>query len=147
MPSILSPTLLARSVLVSMLAIASPGCGGPGLTPVASDPPPSLVAPTDSASANGSPSAASTTRVTITGFAFGPSQVSVALGTTVIWTNEEDALHTVVSGAPDEDPGARFASGELDTGDSFRFTFEAPGRYAFFCDRHPFMRGEVVVSG
>ena len=29
---------------------------------------------------------------------------------------------------------------------SFRVTFTAPGTYGFFCQVHPFMAGEVVVT-
>lgn len=51
----------------------------------------------------------------------------------------------VTSGAPDERTGL-FDSGEFDTGQTFSFTFPDAGTYAFFCDRHEFMRGEVVVA-
>lgn len=147
MPSAPLTSSRTRPMVVSLLAIVAAGCGAAGSSPRATDPQPTPVASAPTASATTSPSAPTTTRVTIAGFAFSPSHVRIPVGTTVTWTNEEDALHTVVSGGPDEDPGALFDSGELDTGDSSSYTFESAGRVPFFCDRHPFMRGEVVVGG
>jgi len=34
----------------------------------------------------------------------------------------------------------------LDTDQSFSFSFEKPGRYAYYCSIHPKMTGKVVVS-
>ena len=78
--------------------------------------------------------------VTIANFAFDPAELSVAAGTTVTWTNDDTAPHTVT-----EDDGL-FDSGRLDQGASFSQTFDDPGTYAYHCDFHPSMKGTVVVT-
>ena len=44
-----------------------------------------------------SPAEAAETAVKIGNFTFGPRQVTVPAGTTVVWTNEDDIPHTVTS--------------------------------------------------
>ena len=73
-----------------------------------------------------------------------PPSVTVRAGDAVLWTNEEDSLHTVTAGTPDARTGL-FDSGEFDTGETFEHTFAEVGSYPFFCDRHEFMRGVVTV--
>lgn len=86
-------------------------------------------------------SAASQAQVRIANFTFQQPTISVKVGTTVTWTNDDDIPHTVV--ATDKS----FRSKVLDTGDRFSFTFAKPGEFAYFCSLHPHMTGKVVVSG
>lgn len=81
-------------------------------------------------------------QVIVNNFAFGPATLTVKRGTTVTWINKDGDAHTVTAA------GAKpvFASSPLDTGDSFSFTFTAPGTYAYFCKIHPTMKGAVVVQ-
>ena len=68
------------------------------------------------------------------------------MGTTVEWVNGEDSIsHTVTSGTPGY-PAGVFDSGPLPPGDSFRFTFQQPGTYEYFCGIHTRMRGRIVVK-
>lgn len=85
---------------------------------------------------------ASTAEVKIDNFSFGPTSLTVAVGTTVTWTNRDDIPHTVVS---TDDPKA-FKSKVLDTDEKFSFTFSKPGTYPYFCSIHPKMTGKVVVQ-
>lgn len=127
-------------VVAGCLALSIAGCAavrpsalppvGAGATPARSSP--AVVVPADS--------------ITIKGFEFEPARLSVQAGATVTWTNEEDSFHTVTAGTPDDRSGL-FDSGEFDTGGTFEFTFPDVGAYPFFCDRHEFMRGEVIVGG
>jgi len=78
--------------------------------------------------------------VKIDNFSFGPATLTVAAGTTVTWTNNDDVPHTVVS---DE---KLFKSKALDTDDKFSFTFTKPGTYNYFCSVHPKMTAKVVVQ-
>jgi plastocyanin len=77
----------------------------------------------------------------IDNFSFGPMTLTVAAGTTVTWTNNDDVPHTVVS-----DDKTTFRSKALDTGDKFSYTFTKPGKYSYFCSVHPKMTAEVVVQ-
>ncbi len=79
--------------------------------------------------------------VKIDNFAFTPKALTVAVGTTVEWTNHDDSQHTVVS----EDK-TTFKSKVLDTNDGFSFTFTKPGSYPYFCSLHPMMTGKIIVQ-
>ncbi len=78
--------------------------------------------------------------VTIDNFTFSAPAITVAAGTTVTWTNDDDIPHTVraVDGS--------FHSKAMDTADSYSFTFSKPGVYSYFCTLHPKMVGKVIVK-
>jgi plastocyanin len=78
--------------------------------------------------------------IKIDNFSFGPSTLTVPVGTMVTWTNQDDLPHTVVSAEK------VFQSKALDTGDKFSFTFSKPGTYDYFCSMHPRMTGKIVVD-
>jgi len=77
--------------------------------------------------------------VTIDNFTFGPKELTVAVGTTVTWTNHDDIPHNVVS------PEQKFKSPVLDTDEMFSHKFDAAGTYKYYCSIHPRMTGQVVV--
>lgn len=85
---------------------------------------------------------------------FRPGQLDVAAGSQVIWTQSDAGFHTVTSGTVEQDgggvnakPDGTFRSERLATGETFKFTFDRPGTYAYFCEIHPAtMTGEVVVG-
>ena len=66
--------------------------------------------------------------------------MTVAVGTTVTWTNHDDVPHTAT--ASDKS----FDSKSLDPDASFSYTFDKPGTYSYFCAVHPFMTARVVVQ-
>ncbi len=74
-------------------------------------------------------------------YAFDPQTLSTKTGTTVTWVNENPGtIHTVTSKT------SLFSSGNIQSKESFSFTFGKPGTYAYFCAIHPWMNGTVVVS-
>jgi plastocyanin len=77
--------------------------------------------------------------VSIDNFTFSPAELTVKVGTTVTWKNQDDIPHTVVS-------AGKFKSQALDTDDSYAFTFTAAGDYAYFCSLHPHMTGKIKVE-
>lgn len=86
---------------------------------------------------------------------FKPETIDVSAGDTVTWINEEaSSPHTVTSGEVDQgsggvtaNPDGRFDSGNLSPGDTFEFTFDEPGTFAYYCAIHPAtMTGEVRVA-
>lgn len=77
--------------------------------------------------------------VAIDNFSFTPKEISVAVGTTVIWTNRDDVPHNVVN------TEGKFKSPVLDTDQTFSFTFKDLGSYPYFCKIHPMMTGSVQV--
>ena|SRR5579859_3354749 len=86
--------------------------------------------------------APATVQANITSYRFDPGVITVAVGTTVTWTNLDDVPHTVTS----TDKHFK-SSGALDKGDAFSYTFTAPGIYPYYCTVHPFMTGKVIVQG
>jgi len=78
--------------------------------------------------------------VKIANFTFAPKRLTVKIGTTVTWSNDDDIPHTIASAA------GLFKSMALDTDDSFSFTFTQPGSYEYFCSLHPRMTGTIVVG-
>lgn len=86
--------------------------------------------------------------VALMNIAYNPNSITVRVGTTVNWTNNETSAiqHTVTSGAPNSPSGA-FDSGNLNPGQSFQFTFKTPGTFTYFCRVHgAAMTGTVVVT-
>ncbi len=79
---------------------------------------------------------------------FAPNPVTVAPGTEVEWKNTDTVGHTVTSGQPsDNTTGTVFDSnGLIKPGAEFKFTFQNEGTYNYFCQVHPWMVGQVVVS-
>jgi plastocyanin len=98
-----------------------------------------LLEGTPSAAANDQPSGPSAD-VKIDNFSFGPQTLTVAVGTTVVWTNRDDIPHTVVS------TDAVFKSKVRDTDEKFSYTFTKAGTYPYFCSVHPKMTGKIVVQ-
>ena len=79
--------------------------------------------------------------VKISNFTFDAPVVTVPVGTTVTWVNDDDIPHTVVS-----DDRKAFRSRVMDTDGRFSFTFGTPGTFNYFCSIHPHMTGKVVVK-
>lgn len=84
--------------------------------------------------------AAASAEVKIDNFSFGPTALTVPVGTTATWTNRDDIPHTVVS------TDNVFKSKALDTDDKFSFVFSKPGTYSYFCSIHPKMTGQIIVQ-
>ncbi|HEY2346059.1 MAG TPA: cupredoxin family copper-binding protein [Xanthomonadaceae bacterium] len=80
-----------------------------------------------------------TQAIAIDKFAYVPKEITVAPGTTLVWTNHDQTPHMVM--ARDKS----FSSPALDTDDSYRFTFTKAGDFSYFCSMHPFMTGIVHV--
>ena len=84
-------------------------------------------------------SPASSVELDITKFAFAPKEITIAPGTRVIWTNRDEAPHTIASN------DKTFSSKGLDTDDKFEHVFASEGDFRYICTVHPFMTGAVHV--
>jgi plastocyanin len=81
------------------------------------------------------------TEVSMEGIQFDPAEVTVAVGDTVTWTNNDSVDHDVTADS--------FSSGEaggLAGGDTFEHTFDEAGSFDYVCTVHPGMEGTVVVE-
>lgn len=72
-------------------------------------------------------------------FAFAPAKITVHVGDSVEWINDDSAQHSAT--ADDK----VWNSGELSEGQSWSHTFSKAGVYRYYCDDHEFMKAEVDV--
>ncbi|MCA9812331.1 MAG: hypothetical protein KC483_05660 [Nitrosarchaeum sp.] len=75
-----------------------------------------------------------------------PYATKIAIGGTVIWSNDDTAAHTVTSGTMPDGPDGIFDSSLFMAGTTFEFTFDDAGTYPYFCMVHPWMTGEIIVT-
>lgn len=79
--------------------------------------------------------------VAIKDLAYNPATLTVPVGSTVTWTNDDTVPHTVT--AKDR---AALQSGTLDAGQTYRETFDDPGTFDYFCEFHANMKGSIIVE-
>jgi plastocyanin len=79
-------------------------------------------------------------RPTIQNFAISPNPITLALGSTVTWTNLDGVAHIVTA-----DDGS-WGSGTLGQGGTYSHVFTSPGSHTYHCAIPPFMKGTVVVA-
>jgi plastocyanin len=125
----LAPRLALPALIAVITLFACGSSAGSGGTP----------APAASAGAGGKSAA-----VAIKGFAFSPATLSVDKGTTVTFTNNDSATHTVTSGANRTKDG-KFDQ-QLSGGAEATVTFDTPGTVDYFCTIHSSMIAKVVVK-
>lgn len=87
---------------------------------------------------------------------YSPTKISINIGDTVTWKNDDREGHTVTSGMSsgrfgwmNDDfgtPDGFFDSGRFMPNDEWSFTFEKTGVIPYFCTIHPWMEGIVVVE-
>jgi plastocyanin len=125
----------AAIVLTCVVVLA--GCGGGGSSPSTS----TMTAPTPT------PTPASPVSVGIpmgaqflTTTSYIPDTVSVSVGTTVKWTNNDSIAHTATS------QNNLWGSGDLEPGATFSYTFQSAGTFPYYCVYHPGMVGTITVQ-
>ena len=91
---------------------------------------------TDAAAPNADPLA-----VTIRDFGFQPASLTVKLGQTITWTNQDEEPHTVIG-----DGGGPHSGVLGNAGSTYKFTFTKAGTFDYVCSIHPFMHGTVTVT-
>jgi predicted lipoprotein with Yx(FWY)xxD motif len=91
------------------------------------------------AASSAAPAAGETIEVAIVNFSFG-EELTIPVGTTVVWTNEDTAPHTVTAG------DGSFDSGNMEKGATFSYTFTEAGSIELLCVYHPNMKGRVTVT-
>ena len=81
--------------------------------------------------------------VAIKGFVYIPETVTVPAGSSVAWTNQDNAPHTSTGIG---DAVVALDSGAIVFGQTFTQGFDTPGTYPYYCVYHPNMLGTVVVT-
>jgi plastocyanin len=120
---------------ISFQAGMTPGMSGmPAMPAMQSPPAAGSTTPADLPSPQGG------TSVSISDFKFNPATLTVPVGTTVTWTNEDEEPHTIAA------KDGSFRSPGMDTHGNYTYKFTAPGSFDYICSIHPFMTGTVVVT-
>ncbi|KMW56705.1 Copper binding protein, plastocyanin/azurin family [Candidatus Rhodobacter oscarellae] len=83
---------------------------------------------------------AATHEVSIQGFAFSPASLEVAVGDTVVFTNQDSAPHTATAN------NGAFDTGRLGRGDSAEVTITAAGSFDYFCNIHRRMQAVITAQ-
>lgn len=78
--------------------------------------------------------------VSIKNIAFSPTTLTVAVGTTVTWTNNDNMTHTVTAN------DNSFDSGNLAYGATFSYKFNAAGTFNYHCSYHASMLAKIIVQ-
>ncbi len=76
--------------------------------------------------------------VTIQNFAFTPAVITINLGDSVKWINQDADLHNTTQ-------NDNLWNHDLSTGQSFSQEFTTPGTFNYHCHFHPFMTGIIKV--
>jgi len=136
--------LMCLLLVMALLIIALPlgGCTGSGSTASAET---TMTEMTTAASATAAETTAAVAtaaknEISIQGNAFSPDNLSIKVGDTVTWINNDSYAHTVKASK------SEFDSGNMASGAKFSFTFSKEGMYDYICGIHTFMTGKIVVT-
>ena len=139
--------------LITFIALAA--CGGaekPGTQPApsTSSPSPSDSSPSPSPTGTATPPVGGATAAEIIDNEYRPAEITVSIGSQVLWTHRGTASHSVTAdgGAFDSSPDCPTDLSKcMMPGATFPFTFTTAGRFAYHCKVHgTLMAGTVVVQ-
>ena len=77
--------------------------------------------------------------VAIGDFKYQPAAVTVTAGQSVRFVNRDQEAHTITAS------DGSFDSAGVDTGGAWTHRFDKPGRYTYYCELHPYMKGTIIV--
>jgi plastocyanin len=78
----------------------------------------------------------------VKGYAYDPETITVSVGTTVGWTNDDPTEHTATATDGSFDTGTIKGDGA-----TAKVVLDKPGTYDYVCQFHQFMKGTVIVQG
>jgi plastocyanin len=111
-----------------------------GNVSVPAGPAPAAPTATTQAQAPAGAAAANAVQIPIHNFLFGTGPLTVKVGTTVTWINEDSAAHTATA------DNKLWDSGVLQKGQSFSFTFKQAGQFPYYCTLHGGPGGQGMAS-
>lgn len=119
-------------------SMMDPGAMGPGMmgmygAPGASASPPGSPGPDPSAQEG-------TIEVRMAGSRFAPLELTVSVGTSVTWINDDSLPHTATA------TDRSWSSGNLAQGVRYSRAFAVAGTYPYVCIYHPWMQGTITVT-
>lgn len=78
---------------------------------------------------------------------YDPTVITIGVGDTVVWENNDIPAHTIVSGSPFSGQDGAFDSGLILPQKNWKQTFSTTGDFPYFCVLHPWATGTVRVVG
>ncbi|NWJ53075.1 MAG: cupredoxin domain-containing protein [Bacteroidetes bacterium] len=81
-----------------------------------------------------------TNEVWMQNLSFVPSSKTVAVGTTITWTNKDSDMHDVFSNT------GLFQSPSFGLGGTYSYQFNTAGTYTYKCTFHAGMTGTIIVQ-
>jgi len=144
--------LIIAALLVTALMLA--GCAGTGNSANTATAETTMAemtttaVPAETSAKAAETNAANSNQVICKNNKFIPDTLTVKVGTTVTWVNQDGYVHTVTSGASPSDRTGLFDSGNINGGETFSFTFDKAGAYDYFCIPHFSlgMIGKITVT-
>ena len=129
-------TAAAGAVFVVLLTIGLLGaaCGGGDSATT------TTAAPGSGTSSSSGGAGGDEVQVIMTNISYDPETVTIKVGDTVTWVNEDAPQHDVVA------DNGEFKSDLFDKGGTFSFTFTEAGTYPYHCSVHSGMKGTVIVQ-
>lgn len=119
---------IVRSATLALAVIAIAGCSG---NPAA----------LGSGAVPGSDFTASARIVVkVVNYEYSPKTLAIKAGTTVLFVNKDVMTHTVTAF------DGSFSSPLIEPGKSWKHTFKKAGKFKYYCQIHPQMRGIVKVD-
>jgi amicyanin len=126
----------AVAVIIVSLSLVVAACGNGGSSGTTA-----TIAPGSGSSTTASASGGSSeVKVIMTNRSYDPETVTIKVGDTVTWVNEDAPQHDVVA------DNGEFKSDLFDKGQTFSFKFTKAGTYPYHCSIHPGMTGTVIVE-
>jgi plastocyanin len=139
-----------KRVALTTTLVALAACGGSSDCSITGGQNTQPTTPTNPGTTN--PGSVSTNSVTVASASFDPSNITVAVGSTVNWTwnscsdDGYGGSNTCVSHAITFDDGSGIASATQSSG-TFSRTFQAAGTYKYHCAIHgQAMSGQIIVK-
>ena len=123
------------TVIMLTLSLLVAACGNGGSSDTTA-----TAAPSSGSSTTASAGGGSEVEVIMTNRSYDPETVTIKVGDTVTWVNEDAPQHDVVA------DNGEFKSDLFDEGQTFSFTFTQAGTYPYHCSIHPGMTGTVIVE-
>jgi plastocyanin len=87
-----------------------------------------------------------TNTVRMIDYNFTPQRITIEAGSKVSFTNSGSQPHNA-AGADAGGGGGDWDTGMLTGGETATVTFNRPGTYNYTCTPHPFMIGQIIVTG
>ena len=125
------------ALLIACLALTIAACGGDDDDDAGNGD--AATPTTEQTDTGAAPDGGEAVSISIIDNDYDPAETTVPAGTTVTWTNDGQAPHTVTA-------EGSFDSGDIEPGGTFEETLDEPGTIDYVCTIHPGQAGTVIVE-